>query len=79
MEVMTDVPLDPQPIRPILTAEFALDPKAVFGLINVTADNAAVLCKNFLLFIYLILIEYLQQVPIPMRYPPRQFVLLCKL
>jgi hypothetical protein len=51
MEVITAVPLDPHPISPIRIAELAFDPKAVAGLINVTAEIAAVLCKKSLLFI----------------------------
>jgi hypothetical protein len=51
MEVITEVPLDPHPMSPIRIAELAFDPKAVAGLINVTAEIAAVFCKKSLLFI----------------------------
>jgi hypothetical protein len=50
MEVITVVPRDPHPIIPILIAEFALDPNATEGLINVIAENAAVPCMKSLLF-----------------------------
>jgi hypothetical protein len=60
MDVITDVPLPPHPISPILIAELAFDPNAVAGLINVTAENAAVVCRKFLLFILVILIKYFQ-------------------
>jgi hypothetical protein len=53
MELITDVPLDPHPMSPIRIAELAFDPNAVAGLIIVTADIAAVLCKKSLLFIKL--------------------------
>jgi hypothetical protein len=43
IEVITAVPRAPQPIIPMRMVEFAFDPKAVDGLIMVTADNAAVL------------------------------------
>ena len=51
IEVMTDVPLDPHPISPILIAELAFVPNAVAGLIIVTAEIAAVFCRKSLLFI----------------------------
>jgi len=51
MEVITDVPLPPQPMSPILMAELAFDPNAADGLIKVKAEIAAVLCRKSLLFI----------------------------
>jgi hypothetical protein len=51
IDVITDVPLAPHPISPILIAELAFEPNAVAGLINVIAEIAAVFCRKSLLFI----------------------------
>jgi hypothetical protein len=50
IEVITAVPLPPQPIIPIRTAEFAAEPNAVAGLTIVIAETAAALFTNDLLF-----------------------------
>jgi hypothetical protein len=48
IEEITDVPLPPHPMIPILMAEFALLPNATPGLTMVRVERAAVLLMNFL-------------------------------
>jgi hypothetical protein len=58
MEDITAVPLPPQPMIPTLTAELALEPKAMEGETTVTADMAAALLRKVLLFMVCIFLFY---------------------
>jgi hypothetical protein len=49
MEVMTAVPLLPQPMTPTRMAELAFDPKTIPGLKMEKAETAAVFLMNVLL------------------------------
>ncbi len=50
IDEITLVPLFPQPMIPIRMAEFALEAKAMEGVIMVAAEIAVVLLMNFLRF-----------------------------
>jgi len=54
IEDITAEPLPPQPMIPILMAEFAREPKAADGEISVIAEAAAVPFKNVLRLIFFI-------------------------
>src|SRR5258706_7748476 len=52
MELITAVPLLPQPIMPNLTAEFTLVPNTRFGLMMLNAETVAAALRKFLSFIF---------------------------